>query len=90
MLEGTANIEAMEAMPWKASELRSLLAQLESTVGYPQYVGSYQVTRYLDFAFNDVVVDNLDPREVILDYIKPVNDELEYKRQELGLPYITD
>ena len=86
----TANIEAMEAMPWKASELRSLLAQLESTVGYPQYVGSYQVTRYLDFAFNDVVVDNLDPREVILDYIKPVNDELEYKRQELGLPYITD
>ncbi len=86
----TANIEAMEAMPWKASELRSLLAQLESAVGYPQYVGSYQVTRYLDFAFNDVVVSNLDPREVILDSINPINDELEYKRDELGLPYITD
>ncbi|MBQ7015188.1 MAG: extracellular solute-binding protein [Clostridia bacterium] len=86
----TANIEAMEAMPWKASELKTLLAQLETAVGYPQYVGSYQVTRYLDFAFNDVVVNNLDPREVILDSIKPVNDELEYKRIELGLPYITD
>ena len=86
----TANIEAMSAMPWKASELKALLAQLESAVGYPQYVGSYQVTRYLNFAFNDVVVDNLDPREVILDYISPINDELEWKREELGLPYITD
>lgn len=86
----TANVEAMKAMPWKASELKALLEQLESAVGYPQYVGSYQVTRYLDFAFNDVVVSNLDPREVILDSIKPINDELEYKREELGLPYIED
>ena len=86
----TANIEAMSAMPWKATELEALLAQLDVAVGYPQYIGSYQVTRYQTFAFNDVVVDNKDVRETILDYISAINDELEYKRAELGLPYITD
>lgn len=86
----TANVEAMKRMPWKASELKSLLSQLETAIGYPQVVGSYQTTRYLEFGFNDVVVDNLDPRETILNYIKPVNEELKYKHDELGIPYNTD
>ena len=53
-------------------------------VGYPQVPGSYALTRNLNFAFLSVVNDATDPRETILDYTKTINDELRYKREELG------
>ena len=87
MILGTIGVGIVED---DGDSVAGCLAQLDVAVGYPQYIGSYQVTRYQTFAFNDVVVDNKDVRETILDYISAINDELEYKRAELGLPYITD
>lgn len=80
----TANTEALQRMPWRADELAVLMEQREYVVGYPQVPGSYALTRNLNFAFLSVVNDATDPRETLLDYTKPINDELRYKRAELG------
>ena len=60
--------------------------QRNYVVGYPQVPGSYALTRNLNFAFLNVVNNHADPRETLLDYVKPINDELRYKREELGFP----
>ncbi len=80
----TANTEALQRMPWRADERAVLMEQREHVVGYPQVPGSYALTRNLNFAFLNVVNNSADPRETLLDYVKTINDELRYKREELG------
>jgi ABC-type glycerol-3-phosphate transport system substrate-binding protein len=82
----SANKEAVYNMPWKAEELEVLMSQWENLIGSPEMPGGYYLSRYLGFAFNNVVVDSKDPRETILDYVKLINEEIRYKRTELGLP----
>ncbi|MBQ1862643.1 MAG: ABC transporter substrate-binding protein, partial [Clostridia bacterium] len=82
----TANTEALQRMPWRSDELAVLMDQRNYVVGYPQVPGSYALTRNLNFAFLNVVNNHADPRETLLDYVKAINDELRYKREELGFP----
>ena len=82
----TANTEALQRMPWRSDELAVLMDQRTYVVGYPQVPGSYALTRNLNFAFLNVVNNAADPRETLLDYVKAINDELRYKREELGFP----
>ncbi len=83
----TANREAAQRMPWTSDELSSLMEQWDNLVGYPEMVGGYYYTRYYSFAFNEVLDDYADPRETLLDYVQTINEEIKYKRQQLGLPY---
>ena len=54
----------------------------------PQCPGSYIVTRYMDFAFNNAYNNGEDPTELMLSYLPAINKELSRKRKEYGMAYL--
>jgi len=81
----TANIDALQKLPWSASDRKELLAQAENTQGTPEVPGGYYTNRNLEFAMWTVLNDKSDPREVLLSYTDEINGELKAKRIEFGL-----
>lgn len=80
-----ADPEVLRQLPWSNTELQSLLGQFEHTTGIPAVPGNYMTTRMVQYAFNDVVSDNANPRETLYLNIKDINEELDRKREELHL-----
>lgn len=83
----TANIEALEELPWPVKDYRNLDNQWRWVRGIPQVPGGYFTGRHLDNAFRKVVNASENPREALSDYILYINDEIEIKRKEFNLPY---
>lgn len=83
----TANIEALEELPWPVKDYNNLESQWQWVRGIPQVPGGYFTGRHLDNAFRKVVNANENPREAFSDYILYINDEIEIKRKEFNLPY---
>nr|WP_239588125.1 extracellular solute-binding protein [Gracilibacillus alcaliphilus] len=83
----TANMEALEELPWPVADYQKLDTQWEWVQGIPQIPGGYFTGRHLDNAFRRVVNANENPREALSDYIRYINDEIEVKRREFDLPY---
>lgn len=83
----TANIEALEELPWPVKDYNNLESQWQWVRGIPQVPGGYFTGRHLDNAFRKVVNGNENPREALSDYILYINDEIEIKRREFHLPY---
>ncbi len=83
----TANIEALEELPWPVKDYKNLESQWQWVRGIPQVPGGYFTGRHLDNAFRKVVNAAENPREALSDYIIYINDEIEIKRKEFGLPY---
>ncbi len=81
----TANTEALKSMSWTNSERKNLEAGFNNIKGTPEFPGSYIITRYVDFAFNDVYNNGSNPVESLLNYVNQINAELTRKRQEFGL-----
>lgn len=83
----SANIEAMEQLPWSLRDLRVLQAQAQWAKGIPEVPGGYYTSRHIKNAFREVCVGTTgeDPRETMLRYAKIINDELYDKRVEFGL-----
>ncbi|HIW73291.1 MAG TPA: extracellular solute-binding protein [Firmicutes bacterium] len=81
----SANVEAMQGLPWKQSELRKLTAQWENTRGIPEIPGSYYVSRNVDNALRNVINYGTDPQEVLKEYALTINEEIASKRHEFGL-----
>ncbi|MBR6509359.1 MAG: extracellular solute-binding protein, partial [Clostridia bacterium] len=81
----SANTEALSNMTWSSSEYTELFKQMENVDNVPQVPGSYYLSRIVTFAFNRVYNNDENPKEVIGDYIKELNDELTRKRAEFGL-----
>ncbi|MGL4737114.1 MAG: extracellular solute-binding protein [Cellulosilyticaceae bacterium] len=82
----TANQEALAMLPWTVADYNSLMTQWKWVKGNPEVPGGYFTPRHLDNAFRKVVYDKEDPRETILDYVRTINEELNKKRLEFGLP----
>ncbi len=80
-----ADPEVLRQLPWSNAELSALLDQFEATVGIEAVPGNYMTTRMVQYAFNDVVAKNANPRETLYLNIKSINEELTRKRQELHL-----
>lgn len=80
-----ADPEVLRQLPWSNAELENLLGQFEHTAGLPAVPGNYMTTRMVQYAFNDSVADNANPRETLYLNIKDINEELTRKRQELHL-----
>ena len=78
----TANIAALNSMPWTANEYSSLMLQAQKSIGLPVYPGSYMTDRALDFAFKETYNKNTDPLEALAAYTDSINVELERKREE--------
>ncbi|KGP78848.1 MULTISPECIES: extracellular solute-binding protein [unclassified Paenibacillus] len=81
----TANIEALEQLPWPVKDYQNLEKQWEWVQGIPQVPGGYFTGRHLDNAFRKVVNANENPREALSDYVLYINDEIELKRKEFNL-----
>ncbi|WP_339843840.1 extracellular solute-binding protein [Paenibacillus sp. FSL W7-1088] len=81
----TANIEALEQLPWPVKDYQNLEQQWEWVKGIPQVPGGYFTGRHLDNAFRKVVNANENPREALSDYVLYIDDEIELKRKEFNL-----
>ncbi|SEK57798.1 extracellular solute-binding protein [Paenibacillus sp. OK003] len=81
----TANIEALEQLPWPVKDYQNLEQQWEWVEGIPQVPGGYFTGRHLDNAFRKVVNANENPREALSDYVLYIDDEIELKRREFNL-----
>ena len=82
----TANIEALEQLPWPIEHFNRLNEQWQWVQGIPQVPGGYFTGRHLDNAFRKVVNAGENYREALLDYVIYINDEIDLKRKEFNLP----
>lgn len=82
----TANIEALEELPWPVRDYEQLEEQWQWVKGVPEVPGGYFTGRHLDNAFREVVNDGTNPREALNDYIIYIDDEIRSKRREFNLP----
>ena len=81
----TANIEALEELPWPVEHYRNLNEQWKWVRGIPQVPGGYFTGRHLDNAFRKVINAGENYREALLDYVIYINEEIEIKRKEFNL-----
>ncbi len=82
----TANKISFEELAWAADEMEILKEQWSYAVAIPEVAGGYYVGRHITNAARKVYNDLEDPRETLLDYANTINDEIEKKRIEFGLP----
>lgn len=83
----TANIQALESLPWTTTEKNNLLEQFANLSAIPEYPGSYIISRYVDFAFKAVYNNHADAADSLQSYIIEINKELSRKREEFGMAY---
>lgn len=95
----TANIKALDSLPWPVTDYENLKAQFETVRGIPEVPGGYFTGRHLLNAFYKVVVNSADqkvlginipgekaePRETIVEYVQYIQEEISAKREEFGL-----
>ena len=81
----TANTKAFEELPWSKDQAEVIKEQWKWTVGTPSVAGGYSTTRHVINAYRKDIYDHEDPRETLLDYTRTINDEIKFKRIELGL-----
>jgi ABC-type glycerol-3-phosphate transport system substrate-binding protein len=83
----TANLEAFEQIGYPVNFTNTIQNQRYTVRGIRQVAGSYYTYRYLNNAFYAVTADtdSSTPREELTDRITYINDEIAYKRSELGL-----
>ena len=81
----TANVEALEQLPWNKSDIDNLKAQWEWVKGVPEVPGGYYTARYIDFAFRRVYYRAEEPGETLEDIAVTIDEELTAKRREFNL-----
>lgn len=88
----TANIEALGNLSWQVNSYEALMSQFEQVQGIPQVPGGYYTWRNVNNAFYSVTTDTntATPRESLMEKVEYINAEINYKREELGLPTIGD
>ena len=84
----TANVEALELLPWPVRDFRNLEEQWQWVHGVPEVPGSYFTGRHISNAFFATVNRNLNPRETLRDYVERINNEITSKRLEFNLPVV--
>lgn len=81
----TANMAALEQLPWPLRDYQNLSKQLEDVRGIPEVPGGYFTGRHLVNAFYQAVNESTPAREAIMDYVEYIQDEITLKRKEFGL-----
>lgn len=82
----TANVEALKQLSWSSAQLKVLLTSIEESRGVPEVAGGYYTNRHMVNGMRKVINEKDDPREVLIDYARKINEELTRKRQEFNLP----
>ncbi|MDQ0060156.1 extracellular solute-binding protein [Paenibacillus harenae] len=81
----TANIEALQRMPWQTSDINAILEQWEWFKEREVVIGGYYTTRHIANIWNQIVLNGKIPREAVEEGVKEINKELRKKREEFGL-----
>ncbi len=81
----TANVEAMKRIKWDREIAAALETQWESVRTVPEVPGGYFTSRYIDFAFRDVVYNSKDIREMLNSAVMTIDEEIRSKRKEFKL-----
>lgn len=82
----TANLAALQKLPWQVQDRQTLMAQINKVEGVPQVPGGYLTDRDVQFAMNAINNNNnSDARKVLSSYINEINQEITIKRKEFGL-----
>jgi hypothetical protein len=81
----TANIKALESLPWTMDEIKQIKLQFNNLASIPNYPGTYIIERYAKFAYMDAINNDADPVEELLKYITTINKEITRKRSEFDL-----
>lgn len=96
----TANTEALSNLSWPVDDYQALVSQLEQVKGIPQVPGGYYTWRNVNNAFYTITTASAGrssfifgttysastPREELMQNVEYINAEIDYKREELGLP----
>lgn len=80
----TANVEALEQLPWSTAEYEKISAQQSYLKEVPIIPASYAVTRHVNNAFRMVVNDAGNPRYTLMSYNDQIKSEIVRKYQELS------
>ena len=80
----TANVNALENLPWSNSEYKKISEQMSQTVEIPIIPASYATTRHVKNAFRAVVNDAWNPRYALSSYNRDINSEITRKNQDLA------
>lgn len=80
----TANVEALEQLPWSTAEYEKISAQQSYLREVPIIPASYAVTRHINNAFRMVVNDAGNPRYTLMSYNDQIKSEIVRKYQELS------
>ena len=81
----TANVEAFFSLPWDSRHAQIIKAQMESAQEQLIVPGGYFTGRHIINAWNSVVVNNENVRDMLEKAVKDINKELANKRREFGI-----
>ncbi|TJY42170.1 extracellular solute-binding protein [Cohnella pontilimi] len=81
----TANVEAINRLPWPSEDLAAILEQWNWFREREVVLGGYYTNRYVDNIWNQIVLSGQNRREAVEDGVKEINRELRKKREEFGL-----
>jgi ABC-type glycerol-3-phosphate transport system substrate-binding protein len=81
----TANLEALQALPWPRKDIASILEQWRWFREPPVVLGGYFTGRHVLNAWNRVVLQGANPRESLEEAVYDINKELAKKQEEFGL-----
>lgn len=82
----TANREAFKQLSWSANDIKTIDDQWQTTRGIREVPGGYMTGRHITNAARKVMNEKDDPRETIIDYSILIDNEIDKKRLEFGLP----
>nr|WP_186324731.1 extracellular solute-binding protein [Paenibacillus bovis] len=81
----TANVEALQRLPWDQADLDAVLEQWEWFREREVVVGGYFTTRHIANMWNEIVLNGKMVREAVEEGVREINKELRKKREEFGL-----
>jgi ABC-type glycerol-3-phosphate transport system substrate-binding protein len=81
----TANLEAMQSLPWPKRDIASIMEQWGFFREPPVVLGGYFTGRHVLNAWNKVVLQGANPREALEDAVYDINKELATKQEEFGV-----
>jgi len=81
----TANVEALNRLPWEQKDLEAILEQWEWFREREVVIGGYYTTRHIANMWNEIVLNGKVTREAVEEGVREINKELRKKREEFGL-----
>ena len=81
----TANVDALQGMAWPRADIEAITEQWKWFQERPVVLGGYYTPRHINNAWNEVVLQGKNPREVLEEAIRQINKELRKKQEEFGI-----